>query len=107
MTADFDFWVEDDCIRVRFVSARALGRMKTGHATGGDYAARVIRLPRYETRRSQRTSAFHELGHYLCDRQELRARDTTEEEVCDLLTWVPIVLTDPRNSALRSFLGLA
>lgn len=58
---------------------------------------------------------FHELGHYLADRDELNPRglkhklppDTTEEDICDLLTWVAIILTDPRNDALRAFLGLA
>jgi hypothetical protein len=104
--ANFDIWVDDDRIRVRFVPQKQLGRLSSGHLVGGDFGDGIIRLPRFDTRRAQRAVLFHEMGHYLVKRQELRARDTTEEEVCDLLAWVPPILADERNADLRAFLGL-
>jgi hypothetical protein len=103
---DFSFFVEDDRLRVRFVAASTLGRMESGQGRGGDYGKGVIRLPRYEPRGSLRGSLLHELGHYLYERAELRPSDTTEEDACDLLTWLPMILHDERNGALRRFLGL-
>lgn len=111
----FTFWVDDDALRVVFVPAGKLGRLDNGgHATGGDYLDGLIRLPRYEARKGLRSSLLHELGHHLVRRQELNPRGTqralpnaTEEDVCDLLTWIPMVLVDPRNDALRAFLGVA
>lgn len=106
MTDGFDFYVEDDRIRVRFVTQRQLKRLRSGHNIAGDYSDRTIRVFRGEYRRSQRSVLMHELGHYLVARQELRATDTTEEAVCDLLTWLPNILTDERNGELLAFLGL-
>jgi hypothetical protein len=103
---DFSFYVEDDRIRVKFVGARALGNLGSGHNVGGDYADKVIRLKRREYRRSQRSTLLHELGHYLVERQELNPRATNEEEVCDVLTWLPTIFNDQRNTALLAFLGL-
>ena len=112
-TSDFAIHVEDDELRVRFVSRKALGALPTGHATGGDYASRIIRLRRSETRRGNRAALLHELGHYLVEREELNPRHTSrelrgvnEEDICDLLTWVPIILADPRNGELRAFMGI-
>jgi hypothetical protein len=104
--APFDIWVEDDRIKVRFVPNARLGNMPSGHKVGGLYDKQVISLHRYDYRKSARAALMHELGHYLIVRQELRPRNTTEEEVCDLLTWLPAILIDPRNRALRKFLGL-
>lgn len=103
---DFDFWVDEDRLHVRFVSIRRLGRLPSGHSVWGDYTGKVIRLPRYEHSEAQKGIFFHELGHYLAERQELCTRATIED-VCDLLTWLPSVLLDRRNAALRRFLGLA
>lgn len=103
---DFTFYVEDDAIRVRHVGARVLKRLSSGHTIAGDFGDGVIRLLRGETRSARRSVLLHELGHYLVDRQELRASDCTEEEVCDLLSWLPAILVDERNGALRAFLGL-
>jgi hypothetical protein len=102
----FAFWVEDDRLTVRMVSPRALGNLGSGHAVGGDYRDRTIRLHRGDTRRSWRSTFCHELGHYLVERQELQPKKTTEEEICDLLSWLPGILADPRNDALLAFLGL-
>jgi hypothetical protein len=102
----FDFWVEEDRIKVRFVPNARLGNMPSGHKVGGLYVEQVISLHRYDYLKSLRAGLMHELGHYLVERQELRPKDTTEEEVCDLLTWLPAILADPRNGALRRFLGL-
>jgi hypothetical protein len=114
VTRDFSFWVEEDELRVRFVSRAALGSLASGHVTGGDYAALTIRLRASEPVGSNRRTLLHELGHYLVDRDELNPRafkrtlpnDVTEEDVCDLLTWLPVILHDPRNDALRDFLGI-
>lgn len=103
---DFDLWVEDDRIKVRFVTTKVLKRLASGHAVGGDYSDRIIRIFRGDSRRSQRGTFFHELGHYLCDRNEFNSKDCTEEEACDLLAWVPQILNDPRNDGLRTFLGV-
>lgn len=105
-TKGFSIYVDDERIAVRFVSARELGNLGSGHAVGGDYKDRVIRIHRGELRRAQRAVLLHELGHYLVKRQELRARATNEEEVCDLLTWLPSIFVDERNDALLEFLGL-
>lgn len=102
---DFDLWVEDDRLRVRFVSAKVLGQLKDGHAVGGDFGDNVIRLPRGDYRRTQRGAFMHELGHYLYSRQELTP-SAHQEQVCDLLSWLPYILIDPRNDGLRHFLGL-
>ena len=102
---DFDFWVEDDKITVRFVGQRALKRLSSGHAVGGDYEDKHIRIFRGDTRRAQRGTLFHELGHYLVKRYELNVKDCTEEEVCEIPAWVPQILNDPRNEALVLFLG--
>jgi hypothetical protein len=102
----FDIWVEDDRIKVRFVPNARLGNMPSGHKVGGLYDKQTITLHRYDYRKSLRAGLMHELGHYLVARQELKAKATTEEEVCDLLTWLPAILADPRNRALRKFLGL-
>lgn len=106
MSAAFSFWVGDDCIRVRFVSAKTLGNLSSGHSVGGDYRDRTIRIFRGELLRGQRSVLMHELGHYLVARQELDPRKTNEEEVCDVLTWLPSIFADERNTALLTFLGL-
>lgn len=109
MTPDFAFYVEDDRIRVKFVSQKTLGRLTDeGHPTGGTYTEgqRVIRIVRGEYRTGQRAIFMHELGHYLVERQELDARNTTEEEVCDILSWLPRIYADERNADLLKFLGL-
>lgn len=106
MTANFSFYVDDDRIAVKFVSAKALGNLGSGHNVGGDYRANVIRIFRGELRRAQRATLLHELGHYLVARQELNPKATNEEEVCDVLTWLPSIFGDPRNTALLTFLGL-
>lgn len=106
MSVDFAFFVEDDRIRVKFVTARQLGKLATGHLSGGDYGDLLIRLPRFELRRSQRSAMMHELGHYLYARTEMTVKDSNEEAVVDLLAWVPSILVDPRNVDLRRFLGL-
>jgi hypothetical protein len=102
----FSFWVEDDRIVVRFVSAKTLGSLESGHSVGGDYRDKTIRIFRGELKRGQRSVLMHELAHYLVERQELRPNKTNEEEVCDLLTWLPSIFADERNDALLSFLGL-
>lgn len=101
----FTLYVENDRVAVRFVTRRALGRLRSGHTTGGDYSDKVIRIARWETHRAQAAALFHELGHYLYDRSELRA-DSHEEEDVDLLAWIPGIVFDERNKALLDFLGL-
>jgi hypothetical protein len=105
---DFAFYVEDDLIKVRFVGPKKLGRIpgdKDKHLTGGDYKDGRIRLLRYEYRRTLRSMFLHELGHHLYARQELD-RKASEEDICDMLTWLPQIITDKRNKALRQFLGI-
>lgn len=108
---NFDIWVDEDRIQVRFVSRKTLGHIKTGHSTGGDYGDKIVRLQRYETRRCLSNMLFHEMGHYLVEREELLSRgklvpELTDEDVCDLMTWWPGILADPRNTELRKFLNL-
>jgi hypothetical protein len=104
---DFTLFVDDDSVKVKFVSAAALGKLsKDGHSAGGDYADRTIRVFRGEARRSQRAVLLHELAHYLYARMELKPRTASEEDACDLFTWLPMILSDERNEALREFLGL-
>lgn len=103
---DFTLWIEDDRVRVKFVSARALGNLSSGHSVAGDYRDKTIRIFRGELRRAQRSVFMHELGHYLVSRQELRPSATNEEEICDLLTWLPHIFADERNEELLEFLGL-
>jgi len=102
---DFTIYVEDDRIQVRFVGARRLGTLSSGHPVGGDYDGRSIRLPAGAYRTANQASLLHELGHHFARRQGLRD-GATEEEACELLSWLPRVLADPRNRAFRSFLGL-
>lgn len=105
---NFTLWVESDRVKVRFVGAKRLGRLTkdAGWATGGSYTHkdRIIRLPRYEYRGTLRAALLHELGHHLFKRQELKVSRITEEDVCDMLTWLPSILTDKRNKKLRRFL---
>ena len=104
---DFTIYVENDRVRVKFVAAATLGKLsKDGHSAAGDYADRVIRIFRGEYQRTQRHILLHELGHHLVARQELKPRTASEEDICDLLTWLPLILTDERNGDLRAFLGL-
>ena len=104
---DFSFYVDDDVLKVKFVSAAVLGKLSSsGHSAAGDYANHTIRLFRGEYRRTQRTVVFHELGHYLVAWLELKPAKASEEDLCDLLTWLPLILLDERNEALREFLGL-
>lgn len=104
---NFSFYVEDDIIRVKFVRFRELGRMDRGRQrVGGLYRDRVIRLPKTELRTANRAGLLHELGHYLYQRADLSVNDLTEEDFCDGFTWLPHILTDPRNDDLRAFLGL-
>jgi len=104
---DFTISVEDDRIRVKFVASATLGKLsKDGHSAAGDYANKTIRLFRGEFRRTQRNVLLHELGHYLVARQELKPKLASEEDICDLMTWLPTILTDERNGELRDFLGL-
>lgn len=103
---DFDFWVEDDRLHVRHVTARLLTRISSGQNTGADYGDKVISLLRGDTRRSLRGYLLHELGHYLCDRLDHPKRGLTQEDACDLLSWVPNILLDDRNGPLRAYLGL-
>jgi hypothetical protein len=104
---DFSFFVDDERIRVKFVASATLGKLSASkHSAAGDYHDRTIRLFRGEPRRTQRSVMLHELGHYLFARMELRAGRASEEDICDLFTWMPLILEDPRNSALRKFLGL-
>jgi hypothetical protein len=112
--SDFTVCVENDEIRVQFVSRADLGSLGSGHVVGGDYEALIIRVRASDSRRTQRAVLMHELGHYLVDRDELNTRgwkrtlpnDVTEEDVCDLFTWLPQILRDSRNGELRAFLGL-
>ena len=104
---DFTLYVENDRIRVKFVAAATLGKLsKDGHSAAGDYQARVIRIFRGEFQRTQRAVLLHELGHYLVSRQELKPGKASEEDICDVLTWLPTILADERNEAFREFLGL-
>jgi hypothetical protein len=105
-TKDFRFFVEADRIEVRFVSQKKLGRLSSdgGWGTGGTYRKGVIKLPRYEYRGTLRAALLHELGHHLYKRQEINLNRVTEEDVCDMLTWLPSILTDRRNKKLRRFL---
>lgn len=103
---DFTFFVEADRIKVRHVSARTLGSGPDGHPTGGDYRDSTIRIFRGEYRSAARAYLLHELGHHLVARQEINPQHTTEEEICDVLTWLPFIFSDPRNAALLSYLGL-
>lgn len=104
---DFTFYVEDDRIRVKFVSAATLGKLSSSkHSAYGDYSDKVIRIFRGDTRRSQRAVFLHELGHYLVSRQELKPRTASEEDICDLFSWLPAIFSDDRNAKLLEFLGL-
>lgn len=104
---DFDIWVERDRIRVRFVRPAVMGRTVEGHSTAGDFtmANRLIRIHRGLTLASQRATVLHELGHYLYKRMELAK--PTEEDVVDLLAWLPEIMLDARNRKLVAFLGLS
>ena len=103
---DFDFWVEDDRIRVRHVTARSLTKISSGQNAGADYSDKVISLLRGDTKRALRGYLLHEIGHYLCDRLDHRKIGLTQEDACDLLSWVPFIISDPRNEAFREYLGL-
>ena len=74
--------------------------------TGGDYVDRRIRLARGEPRNSQQSTLLHELGHYLVQRSELDPKHTTEEEMADVLSWLPLIFRDERNRVLLAFLDL-
>lgn len=101
----FTIYVEDDRIRVKLVSAEAFARDSKGHRMGGDYGNRTIRLPRREYRGTQRAALLHELGHYIWERGEYRG-PVSQEDFCEGFSWLPSILTDPRNDPLREFLGL-
>jgi len=103
---DFDFWVEDDKIRVRHVTARSLTKISSGQNPGADYSDKVISLLRGDIRRSLRGYLLHELGHYLCDRMDHGKDGLTQEDACDLLSWLPYIIRDERNEKLRAYLGL-
>ena len=105
MDHDFPFWVDGDRIKVRFVSAAVLGRTAAGHMVAGDYTNREIRIFRGEIRHAQRAVFWHEVGHYIYERLEL-TKSAHEEQIVDLLTFVPLIIGDNRNGALRKFLGL-
>lgn len=104
---DFTIFVDNESIKVKFVASATLGKLSSSkHSAAGDYKDNTIRVFRGEPRRSQRSVLLHELCHYLFARMELKAASASEEDVCDLFTWLPIILEDSRNKALRSFLGL-
>lgn len=112
---DFDIFVDWDVVHVRFVSRVALGALPSGHGTIGDWdgATMTIRLARWETTRTLLAALLHELGHYFVARSELNPRgrvkmpvDVTEEDVCGLLEYLPMVLLDERNERLRAVFGL-
>lgn len=110
MKGDFSFNVGDARIRVRFVGREDLGKLDSGHDVAGDYGENLIRLPRWELSRAQRIYFFHELGHYLIERNEIPVGKrsevcTTDETICDLFTWLPFILEDARNESLRNFLS--
>lgn len=103
---DFAFYVEDDLIRVRHVAARSLARISSGQNAGADYSNKVISVLRGDTRRALRGYLLHELGHYLCDRLDHGKKGLTQEDACDLMSWLPGILLDERNDAFRAYLGL-
>lgn len=101
---NFEFWVGEDRVRVRFVSQKTLGSIADGHASRGEYKNRIIRLFRGELPHALQAVFLHELGHYLYERGELKS--PTEEDAADLLTWLPTIVHDKRNGALRRFLRI-
>lgn len=102
---DFTFYVDADRIRVRFVMPSRLKKIASGQNPGADYGDKVIRIARGELTRSQQGYLFHELGHYLVERMEY-GKTLTQEDACDLMSWAPAILRDPRNGDLRAFLSL-
>ena len=84
---DFTFYVDEDKIKVKFVTNRALGR--TGnYQIGGDYTpgSKMIRLLRSEPKSSMRATFLHELCHYLVERNEMKIKNSNEEELSNVLT---------------------
>lgn len=105
---DFTFYVDEDKIKVKFVTNRALGR--TGnYQIGGDYTpgSKMIRLLRSEPKSSMRATFLHELCHYLVERNEMKIKNSNEEDICDLFSWLPMIFMDKRNTEFLNFLGLA
>lgn len=104
---DFDFFVDTVRLKVKFVTGRTLGRTGS-YQIGGDYTpgSKVIRLLRYEAKGALRATLLHELCHYLWERNEMTVKTVNEEDICDLMSWLPMVFEDSRNTELLDFLGL-
>ena len=109
----FRIYIDDDTIiQVRFVGRKELGRQPTGHSVAGEYDKGVIKIARWEPSRTQQAIIWHEIGHALVKHDELAGRGkylaegTTEEDVCELFTWVTLILRDPRNQPLWQFMGV-
>lgn len=104
----------DETILVRFVSPRRLerDRLATGQGSAGTYANNVIEVTYTATMSGLGACVWHELGHYFIEREEFRISrkgallGVMEEDVCDLFTWVPAILHDPRNGPLRQLMGV-
>lgn len=104
----------DETVHVSFHPASRFyrDRMSTGQSTGATYKDNVIELSRASTRAGYCASLWHELGHYFIEREEFRISrkgvlvGVTEEDACDLFTWVPAILHDPRNEPLRQLMGV-
>lgn len=102
--AGFRFFFDEDIITVKFVSPNELRRDNFGHRIAGDYKNRVIRLDATETWSGTVGSLFHEIGHAIVDRMDLR--ETNEEDLCEMLAWLDLILYDKRNVSLRKYLRL-
>lgn len=104
----------DETVLVRFVSPRRMerDRLSSGQGSGATYANNVIEVAYSTTISGLCACVWHELGHYFIEREEFRISrkgallGVMEEDVCDLFTWVPSILHDPRNVPLRQLMGV-
>lgn len=105
MVNNFRFFVDDVVLTVKFVSAAELGHLQTGRRVSGRIDGHTIKVPRYESWSGQLAVFWHELGHYLFARTELK-RDSQEEELVEMFPWIAEIMYDRRNVTLRKFLGI-